>query len=404
MSPVIFDMFIDPLIHELNYQPTLKIPKCLFFADDGLLLPTTLIDAQRQLTIAESWAKRNGMQYNIQKCGIICTGSYPTVGDHLLLLDGEIIPVVQIYKYLGFPVTTKGIDFERHIDIQITSASSFLKFVQIQCAEWSPYTRYIIYSTFLRPKLEYGAPLTFGFKQFIQSKTLLDSLQKLQDEIVCWIFNAGIKKIKALNGILGILTVDHRFSHLRCRFQLHLHQSAIVNPIRSLISLSNSCQYLSSLRTNTLFDEFMRSPLLPSTHHELKKSLSDFLLSRRSAILSQSSSVLVNYIPFTARSLSLIDKVLFSPIQFQRMFLSWRRGSLFLNSICLCKQRWHRGHINCLPPITLPTRFEISFKEVKCNFTKNFCEIDFLLNKQEWDLVWNILQHWSRILNLKNID
>ena len=117
--------------------------------------------------------------------------------------------------------------------------------------------------------------------------------------------------------------------------------------------------------------------LLPSTHHELKKSLSDFLLSRRSAILSQSFSVLVNYIPFTARSLSLIDKVLFSPIQFQRMFLSWRRGSLFLNSICLCKQRWHRGHINCLPPITLPTRFEISFKEVKCNFTKNFCEIDF---------------------------
>src|SRR5436190_883760 len=47
LSPVIFDMFIDPLIYELNYRPLSIISRCLFFADDGLLLPQSLQDAKR---------------------------------------------------------------------------------------------------------------------------------------------------------------------------------------------------------------------------------------------------------------------------------------------------------------------------------------------------------------------
>ena len=125
------------------------------------------------------------MQYNILKCGVIYTGKSLTVEENSLVLDGKEIPVVQNYKYLGFYLTSEGIDFESHIiNSQVTSASSFLKFVQVQCAEWSPYTGYIIYSTFLWPKLEYGAPLIYNFKQFKMSKKLLEPFQKLQDEAI----------------------------------------------------------------------------------------------------------------------------------------------------------------------------------------------------------------------------
>jgi len=129
--------------------------------------------------------------------------------------------------------------------------------------------------------------------------------------------------------------------------------------------------------------------------------MSTFLLSRRVGILSQSKSILVNYIHLTARSASLIDKVLLSPLPFQRTFLSWRRGSLFLNSICICKERWHRKHISCLPIPQLISKYRIDFDKVKGQHTKNFCEVDYLLNIQEWNYAWNALQIWTNILNPK---
>ena len=400
LSPVIFDMFIDSLIYKLNYDHSVRIPSCLFFADDGLLLPKSKADASQQLAIADSWAKQNGMKYNVLKCGMICIDNSPLVGENAFVLDGKKIPIVDSYKYLGFSITKTGIDFKQHIQSQIISSTAFLKFVQIQCAEWSPYTRYIIYSTFLRPKLEYGAPLTYGFKEFSKSKTLLNPIQELQDTAIAWIFNCSSNKIKVLEGILGALTVEQRFSHLRCSFQLHLDHSNIHNPIRSLVQSSQQCQFLYFFRSNKLYKEF-QSEDLPTHYAALKKCMAKFLLSRQSGILLQSKSTLINYIPFTARSDSLIDKVLHSPIQFQRTFLSWRRGSLFLNSICICKGRWHRGHIPCLPIPQFSLQNRVDFDKIKEEYSKNFCEVDYLLNVQEWDLAWNILMDWTNLLNPK---
>jgi len=183
--------------------------------------------------------------------------------------------------------------------------------------------------------------LTYAFKQFTKSKTLFGSIQKLQDETICWVFNLASNKIKVLNGILGALTVEQRFSHLRCSFQLHLNHSASDNPIRALISSSPFTQYLCYLRSNGLYNEFTTLPGLPTNYTQLKKRMTTFLLSRRSGIISHSSGVLVNYIPTTSHTASLIDKVLLSPVHFQRMFLSWRRSLLFLNTTCICKERWH---------------------------------------------------------------
>ena len=217
-----------------------------------------------------------------------------------------------------------------------------------------------------------------------------------------WVFNCSNNKINVLNGILGVLTIEQRFSHLRCSFQLHLDYSSSINPIRKLISSSTSDQFLYLLRSNSLDNQFKSSENLPTNNQQLKKLMSTFLLSRRSGILSQSKSILVNYIPLTARSDSLIDKVLLSPIQFQRTFLSWRRGSLFLNSICIYKQRWHRKHISCLPVHQLTFKHRADFNKIKDQYTKNFCEVDYLLNIQEWDQVWIILKDWTNILKSNN--
>jgi len=383
LSPIIFDMFIDPLLYELNGSIDRLIPPCLFFADDGLLLCESRSEVLNQLVIAERWAQGNGMIYNVSKCGIL--SMFPTVGEKPFRLFNRVIPFVESYKYLGFPVTKSGIDFVRHIDAQIESTSSFLKFVQVQCSEWSPYARYIIYTGFIRPKLEYGAPLTVSF----ESKDILRPIQKLQDEAIAWIFNTNVNKVKVLYGILGALSVEDRFSHLRCGFQLHLDHSFLSNPIRTL----------SIFQVDKLYQQFVGTVPGVLSYSQLKLAMTDFLLSRRSGILGRSKSVLVKYITSDSRTEGLLDRVLLSPIQYQRMFLSWRRGSLFLNQTCVCKERWHRGHIPCLPKGTLSVELQEDFVRCKENQSKNFCEVDFLLNVQEWSVAFEWMQLWKRTLD-----
>jgi len=258
-------------------------------------------------------------------------------------------------------------------------------YIQVQCSEWSPYTRYIIYTTFIRPKLEYGAPLTVSF----ESKDILRPIQKLQDEAIAWIFNTNANKVKVLYGILGALCIEDRFSHLRCSFQLHLDHSSLSNPIRSLAIFP----------VDRLYQNFVANVDGVRPYSQLKIAMVEFLLSRRSGILGRSKSILVNYIAPDSRTDRLIDRVLLSPIQYQRMFLSWRRGSLFLNQICVCKERWHRGHIPCLPKGSLNIELQEDFERCKEKRTKKFCEVDYLLNVQEWDVAFEWIQLWKKTLD-----
>jgi hypothetical protein len=394
LSPIIFDMFVDPLVDALNQTSTDILPSCLFFADDGLLLARSLQHARIMLNIAEKWAKENGMIYNVSKCGVIYIDS-PTVGD--LILCGTPIPLMSTYKYLGLPVTSDGIDFTAHVLIQVQSTTAFLKFVQVQCAEWTPYTRYIIYNTFIRPKLEYGAPLTF---EYSDSK-LFNALQDVQNAAFAWIFSTDVKRVKVLQGILGALPIELRFSHLRCSFQLHIDHSDKDNPLRKLIRASTVNDYIYRLRSDRLYNDFLSLPKLPPDYRLLKSKMSDFLLSRRSGFLSTSKSVLVNYIPLTARTDSLIDKTFNAPIQFQRRFLTWRRGTMFFGMKCICGQPWTRQHIPCLSPIVLTPKLDSKFNECHTKFSKNFSRLDFLLNVQAWDEAAKSLDMWQASLSKK---
>jgi hypothetical protein len=133
-------------------------------------------------------------------------------------------------------------------------------------------------------------------------------------------------------------------------------------------------------------------------YSQLKAAMAEYLLSRRSGILDKSKSTLVKYITSDSRTEGLIDRVLLSPIQYQRTLLSWRRGSLFLNQICICKERWHRGHIPCLPKGTLCLKLQQEFEQCKEKRSKNFCEVDYLLNIQEWSKAFEWIELWKKTL------
>src|SRR5579859_3731509 len=99
------------------------------------------------------------MSYNVGKCGVI---HHPaTVAEYRLC--GSSIPVVSVYKYLGFPITIDGIDYIMHLQTLADTVMGFLKFIQFDSSVWSCNTRWILYRTFIRPQMEYGAPLIHCF-------------------------------------------------------------------------------------------------------------------------------------------------------------------------------------------------------------------------------------------------
>jgi hypothetical protein len=212
---------------------------------------------------------------------------------------------------------------------------------------------------------------------------------------VAWILNASDRNWNVSNGILGMLTVEERFRHLRCSFQLHLDHSAKDNPICRLIQ-SSRCLFC--LKTNPLYSEFKAQSELPSTHAELKLAMTTFLTSRRSAILAKSTSVLVNYISKSSRTTGLLDKVFLSPTRCQRMFLSWRQGVCFHTYVCLCGSKWTRRHVQCMGSVLARTTYEEGFEQSKGNFSKNYCDLDYLLNVGEWDLAYETLMGWWKRL------
>ena len=84
-----------------------------------------------------------------------------------------------------------------------------------------------------------------------------------------------------------------------------------------------------------------------------------------------------------------------SPSQYQRLLLSWRRSALFLMCKCVCGKSWHRDHISCLTKVILMEKHVMEYKKCKEEHSKNFCEVDYLLNVQEWNIVFDILKGWQ---------
>jgi Reverse transcriptase (RNA-dependent DNA polymerase) len=299
LSPVIFNFFIDSLVAQLNQFNNSNIPRCLFYADDGVLLCADLETAKTLVRIAERWAKDHGMVYNITKCGVLCLRPDTSVQ---LTLDGNPIPLVESYQYLGFPVTRKGIDFQRHLTDLVTVTDRFLTSLEIEGTEWPPSVRWSIYRTFVRPQMEYGAPLVKAFSDMRQKPKFFEPLQSLQNRAFAWILDATDKHYRVNQGIVGALPIYERFSHLRSRFQFHLDYSDPENPLRRILDdKSIFFTHLASyLRKDSLYNTFKQtdqySQIEVPDKKSLSQSLSKFLLSSRVSYIENQATILLKYL------------------------------------------------------------------------------------------------------------
>jgi hypothetical protein len=117
---------VDGLLEELNHSTT-TIPRSLFYADDGALLASSSSEIQRLLDVVAAWSASHRMTLNVKKCGYIA----PIEDQGPIHLDHEELPRLREYLYLGFPTTSAGIDFGKHLTKRLDQAYGRATFLSL---------------------------------------------------------------------------------------------------------------------------------------------------------------------------------------------------------------------------------------------------------------------------------
>ena len=129
LGPVLFNLFINDLLEELNHSnhgatigPTHIA--ALGFADDVVLISDNPTKLQHLLDMCYDWAQRNSMAYNISKCKVMTFYGAPPHTRHTL--GSAVLEEVQTHEYLGITITSRYVTnlFKEHFNLIMEKAKS----------------------------------------------------------------------------------------------------------------------------------------------------------------------------------------------------------------------------------------------------------------------------------------
>lgn len=73
----------------------------LMFADDTVIAAESVSDLNEKLEVIQDWMRDNAMEVNPSKCGVMVIDEPSQILNEPVLFNGEEIPVVDKYIYLG---------------------------------------------------------------------------------------------------------------------------------------------------------------------------------------------------------------------------------------------------------------------------------------------------------------
>jgi len=388
LSPPLFNIFIDDLLHELNRQSDPLLPNCLFYADDGVILARSPKHAQRLLEIAQAWAGKAGLTFNVSKCAVVTDDS-----DAALLLQGEIVPLRKSFSYLGFPVTLRGVDFAKHLSARLTAAVQLSDFLSLSSDAWGIANRLRVYGRYIAPIFEFGAPLVDCWRRQ-HPKAFTRAIEPWK-KLMTWINGGSKSRANATSNLLGLIPLSNRFQHLRTQYQLVLQSLSPDNPLRLLLtSRTYVSNFLSALRRDAAFDDFIGQVSKPSLQTYLRKQ-------RQATITHEvSKNKLTQIIPLECRrvlGLHLADVALSAPTAHQRLLFTYRLSQFRVRKTCACGKPYLRTHETCsfLPhPVQLSKQDRQEKAVMISNLSTEDCkvtDVDYLLNKGRLDEAIRIL-------------
>jgi hypothetical protein len=411
LSPFLFNIFIDPLAELLN-AGTSQRPSALLYADDIGLKAKTAQQMRYLLLLCERWARENGMRWGIKKCGVI--GS-----DDVFFLNGERVPSVSRYKYLGAPHGRTGIMWGEFLEEKEARFTGLIKSLMSVRRTWLHKTRLIIFKTFIRSTIDYCLPLITLWIETLPKNLRLkhtERLNRIQKLSLEFLFDSDRPRA-LLESISGIGSIHTRILILQASLCLQLKNISDLNPLTHILRWASLMGEHDSLLYRALnstmakeYSEFC------ATHPHLNRRWATFAQHKLLEDNVSSPGNLQHYVRNRARVKLKADSCLYLSLEKASMAIKWRSNKLFLNKKCAgCGANFNRAHIaRCLllnpewSSIYSDSAFkddlhdistEIADKASEPSFEFCYTILDFLLNEKRYQefealisLIDNMLQ------------
>lgn len=389
LSPKLFNIFIDSLLDALHLLPKVTIAGCLrinnaFFADDGALLVTNNIDAERLMRCCYEWSQLNGISFAIPKCQFVGSPGY----EWKIAMNGTPLERVQTYKYLGVFNKYDGIDWEassRHRINQFKNMSSFLHGKGMNPTGWRLKQRLLTYKSFLRPMIEYGLALT------ILPRVPLEALQKAQNFCLkLMLHGSKSTSTAAMHLVMELETIRMRNVELNARYFHNLmngvkqhHPAGLL--VRSIYNAGAKAAAKHSLFTlfkkNSCWKEEVLHNTLPSL--EDLQSLRSMNLDEYRRTRKDTTSQRL-HCPQGPRKNNLIQHGWKLPRSTTNAIVEYKLNKIPRNQCLVCRKPVTLGHLlNC-------GELESASKAIAAKFSLNISQaptnIPYFIDKMLWVL------------------
>lgn len=220
ISPLLFSIFFNGLIKDLKekgigVEVQRRLICGLWYADDTSLLTGSKRELSLALRCVDDFFFKWRLEANAKKSGvmIVAGGEEESEDDEEpFLLGGEIVPVVERYKYLGIWFN-KSWTWEDHIEHVLRKMDELVN--QVEHRFWKNRavdvrSKMIAWKSIFRPVMEYGAEVWWP------GASDLEKFERLQKKVCKWSLGCAITTIdEIVLGELGVPTVESRFSRAK---------------------------------------------------------------------------------------------------------------------------------------------------------------------------------------------
>jgi hypothetical protein len=171
VSPVLWNLYIEDLIHDLDNSETLPIKilnrsiHALLYADDIVLLAYTPFELQKKINVLSKYFAENSLKINLTKTKFIIFSKRKDNSKPRIVWRDEIIERVTKYTYLGVPISEnlKFKDAKLHFTKKAEKALSEIKSLIYRSKMQNLDSILVIYYSLIRSVISYCAPI-WGLK------------------------------------------------------------------------------------------------------------------------------------------------------------------------------------------------------------------------------------------------
>lgn len=258
LSPVLFNIsmndFPDGCAHTGVYIPTGRLSRlqlihrasCAMFADDVAGLSPDIESSAAFCQHVTNWTLANEIQCGISKCGILeCTVNNDDPGTltedqslrQQLIFQGELVPIVKEYLYLGIKLTnTLDINtlVEHHLNLGKATVAKLHPF--LKCMVLPICMRIQGVKSVLLPRLLFGAEV-YGMNRQLTNKiqVLLNKALKsiIHSPVGCKVSSANLWKELGVQPVCALAAGHRARAYQKCFSLKTTVGSLIKNPLQS---------------------------------------------------------------------------------------------------------------------------------------------------------------------------